>query len=165
MTINTDLAAPIMWWAMNVDCTAPTSVRRPVQSVNPQSMGPLLYSCVRKLIYFVPWIVAPSPVSARPYPVLCSRNVRCFSKHLLYIESRTGPTNLWRFGPLYLVMFGIGSGSGVYNKKNYNNKNLLYLTHLRRLDSFPEEGRIHFAGCNVKRKEHFAPSFVNLILR
>ena len=51
---NTNLIAPIQWCAMNVDCTDPTSVRRSVQSVNPASICPLVYSCARKFMYLVP---------------------------------------------------------------------------------------------------------------
>ena len=99
----TDLMHVISSCAMNVASIVPTSLRRPVQSFILHNMTPLPCSCTRKLRNFVPIIVAPSPVTARPRPeFLFCRKSRLSNMYLSCSWSRTFPNIFLRSGVLYL---------------------------------------------------------------
>ena len=98
-----NLIALINSCAMNVDSTVPTSSSLSLQSLRWQSIAPRPCSWHRKLINFVPKIVAPSPVIARPKPVLPLKKRNCSLRKVLYIFSKIGPSSFLRSGPLYLI--------------------------------------------------------------
>ena len=92
---------------MYVAWTVPIAERRCVHSCIPHNMQPFMNSCSRKFMYFLPWMVAPSPAIARPYPVRCSRNRRCSRMNASYSLSSRSVIRLCRVGPLYLVRFKV----------------------------------------------------------
>ena len=98
-----NLIALINSCAMNVASTVPTSSSLSLQSLRWQSIAPRPCSWHRKLINFVPKIVAPSPVIARPKPVLPLKKRNCSLRKVLYIFSKIGPSSFLRSGPLYLI--------------------------------------------------------------